>query len=263
MDEPRYYVRIRGVVSGPFDNGQLQTMRRMGRLARFHEISPDRQTWVAASTLAGLFPLAPPPAGQATRRNPSAAQPSPAVNTTPAPAFKPAPGPAVWYYDSGEDTVGPIALEELHRLIAQGIVNQKTLVWTEGMPGWLPFHDAATQGLTSPALPVVIDTAHEGFNPTPQGGSYGSAPASVEPPRPHPGNAPTSGLAIASLLLGLTGWTCGIGSLLALVLGTIAVGRINNSQGRLEGKSIAITGLVLGAVGITTDVALALVIFVM
>src|SRR4051812_12063040 len=114
MDEPRYYVRVRGVVSGPFDSDQLQTMRRMGRLARFHEVSPDKQTWVAAATLAGIFPPPGASPGPATRRNPTVVQPGSSGDAPPAPTPKPAAGPPRWYYGSGDDTVGPITLEELH-----------------------------------------------------------------------------------------------------------------------------------------------------
>jgi hypothetical protein len=59
----------------------------------------------------------------------------------------------------------------------------------------------------------------------------------------------TSGLAIASLVLGVL-WICGVGSLIAVVLGAVALGGIKKSKGMLTGKGMAIAGLVLGVLGL-------------
>jgi F0F1-type ATP synthase membrane subunit c/vacuolar-type H+-ATPase subunit K len=259
MDEPRYHVRIRGVTSGPFDLGQLQTMRRMEQLARFHEVSPDGKTWVAASTLAGLFPPSSP--GQRARRRHVADQPGRAPGFVPAPASESVPAPAVWFYESRDQSIGPITLNELHCVLARGEIVQETLVWAEGMPTWLPYNDVAMRGFTSPPLPAVADLAHEGSDPRPLADTSQAATISRLPPNPVDTSAPACRLAVASLVLGLTGWTCGIGSLLALAIGINALSRIKESQGRLEGKSLAITGLVLGAVGVVLDVAVGLIFF--
>ena len=264
MDAPQYYVRVRGVVSGPFELGQLQTMRRMKQLARFHEVSPDRKTWVAASTVAGLFPAPAPSQAQVARRSTTASQPAQAASTPPPSAFEPAPvqapapAPAVWFYDTEEQSVGPITLDELNRLIARGRVERGTLVWAEGMPTWVPYDEVASRGFsfTSPEPPVVIDTAPEPFNPGPMIDTFTTATDSGTLPSSEAGNAPTCQLAVASLMLGLTGWTCGIGSLLALAVGLSALEQINESQGRLEGKSLAIVGMLLGGTGVALDVAM-------
>jgi acyl carrier protein len=62
----------------------------------------------------------------------------------------------------------------------------------------------------------------------------------------------TSGLAIASLVLGILGWFIlpVIGSISAIVLGHMARGEIRRSDGRVEGKGLATAGLVLGYVGL-------------
>jgi len=60
----------------------------------------------------------------------------------------------------------------------------------------------------------------------------------------------TSGLAIASLVLSITGVCCGIGGIIGLILGCVALSQINNSNGRLTGKGLAIAGIVLGIVSI-------------
>jgi Domain of unknown function (DUF4190) len=61
----------------------------------------------------------------------------------------------------------------------------------------------------------------------------------------------TSGLAIASLVLGIV-WVFWIGSILAVIFGHIALSRIKASRGMIEGKGLAIAGLVLGYLGIAT-----------
>jgi prepilin-type processing-associated H-X9-DG protein len=64
----------------------------------------------------------------------------------------------------------------------------------------------------------------------------------------------TSGLAIASLVLGILGITCLlpiIGAILALILGIVALNQINKSGGSVKGQGKAITGIVLGGVGLT------------
>jgi hypothetical protein len=59
---------------------------------------------------------------------------------------------------------------------------------------------------------------------------------------------PTSGLAIASLVLGIV-WMYWIGSLLAIIFGAVALKQCN--RGERSGRGMAIAGLVLGIVGMT------------
>ena len=51
----RYYVRMRGRVSGPFDVPTLQRMFKQGHMSRLHQVSTDQITWSAATTVEGLF----------------------------------------------------------------------------------------------------------------------------------------------------------------------------------------------------------------
>ena len=66
---------------------------------------------------------------------------------------------------------------------------------------------------------------------------------------PAPGSMGTNGLAIASFVLGITGW-CGIGSLLAIVFGRQALEQIRGSQGAETGDGLADAGIVLGHIGL-------------
>jgi hypothetical protein len=72
------------------------------------------------------------------------------------------------------------------------------------------------------------------------------------PPAPVPQSAPsvvhTSGLAIASLVMGIAGWTLlpVIGSILAIIFGYMARNEIRQRPDEVEGEGLAVAGLVLG-----------------
>lgn len=51
----RYYVRLGGRTSGPFDLAVLQQQARRNLLSRLHQISTDRVTWRSAGSIEGLF----------------------------------------------------------------------------------------------------------------------------------------------------------------------------------------------------------------
>lgn len=71
------------------------------------------------------------------------------------------------------------------------------------------------------------------------------------PPGPGYYGPSTNGLAIASLVLGLVGWTfCGIGSVVAVILGFVSHSQIQGSQGRQSGSGMAKAGIILGFIGI-------------
>jgi prepilin-type processing-associated H-X9-DG protein len=63
----------------------------------------------------------------------------------------------------------------------------------------------------------------------------------------------TSGLAIASLVLGILGLTCIlpiIGALLAVIFGIVALNQIGKSGGQLTGHGQAVAGLITGGIGL-------------
>jgi hypothetical protein len=66
------------------------------------------------------------------------------------------------------------------------------------------------------------------------------------PPWRHP---EISGLAVASMIFGIL-WIFWLGSLVAVILGHVALRRIRQAQGRLTGKGHAIAGLLLGYLGL-------------
>ncbi|HEX5221120.1 MAG TPA: DUF4190 domain-containing protein [Verrucomicrobiae bacterium] len=119
---------------------------------------------------------------------------------------------------------GPITANQLRQWISQGRADAGTRVRLEAGTEWqtlgsIPeFADALAQPPTLPNLPAAT------------------------PPPPK-----TSGLAIASLVLGLLGF-CGLTALIGLILGIIALVRINQSEGRLKGQALAIVGVIVSAV---------------
>ena len=64
-------------------------------------------------------------------------------------------------------------------------------------------------------------------------------------------DAETSGLAIASLFLGII-WLFGLGSILAIILGYLGMKEINASEGRRSGWAIALAGVIVGIVGLAS-----------
>jgi serine/threonine-protein kinase len=52
---PRYWVRLRGKVTGPFDLPTLQRQLKQGHISRLHQVSADQVTWKQASDLEGLY----------------------------------------------------------------------------------------------------------------------------------------------------------------------------------------------------------------
>jgi hypothetical protein len=68
----------------------------------------------------------------------------------------------------------------------------------------------------------------------------------------------TNGFAIASLVLGII-WLYGLGSLLAVIFGAVAISQIRRSGGRQTGEGMAIAGLVLGIIGLVLLLTLIIV----
>jgi hypothetical protein len=139
-------------------------------------------------------------------------------------------------------------------------------------PAAAPPPHAAPSPWGAPPPPPPGQWAAPGQPPPPPYASApppGSAPNPFAPPAPYgppPGpyaqypppyapsgyqTASTNGLAIASLVLGLVGWmACGIGSVVAVVLGFVARSQIRASQGRQGGDGLALAGIILGFIAI-------------
>lgn len=83
---------------------------------------------------------------------------------------------------------------------------------------------------------------------------YGQYPQPPQYPQPQPpyvyaAKPPYDGLAITSFILGLI-WLGWLGSILAVIFGHIALRNINRTQA--SGRGLAIAGLILGYIGVST-----------
>ena len=115
----------------------------------------------------------------------------------------------------------------------------------------------AVEGEESPADRPVAELDGDAFAEAPVKEApvveqVSQAPAPAAPPRPpvvdYAAPLQTSGMAIASLVMGIVGWTLLplVGSILAIVFGYAARRDIRSRPDELTGEGMAIAGLVLG-----------------
>jgi hypothetical protein len=115
---------------------------------------------------------------------------------------------------------GPISAEQIRQWLKEGRVNSQTQIKSADATDWhtlaaLP--EFAAELASRPPVPPL------------------SLPTAAAPPK-------TSGLAITSLVLGVLGF-CGVTAVVGLILGIVALIKINRSQGRLTGNGFAIAGI--------------------
>ena len=125
---------------------------------------------------------------------------------------------------------GSVTEEQLHQWIREGRANAQTRVQAEGSAAWttlgeLPGFQASLAGAALSTPPPLSSSVP------------GAAPAK------------TSGMAVTSLVLGILGlFSCGITALGGLVLGIVAMVRIRNSQGKLQGGGLALAGTIVSGI---------------
>lgn len=90
--------------------------------------------------------------------------------------------------------------------------------------------------------------------PSPPTSPYGAPPGGY--PGPGATAQKTNGLAIAAMVVGIVGMVTSLFAIgvfftwIALPLGIVALLKINKSNGTEKGKGMAITGIVLGSIGV-------------
>src|SRR5689334_16997283 len=60
-----------------------------------------------------------------------------------------------WYYVDAGQRAGPVDDARLAELVTSGTIRPETLVWNEGMTGWLPYSEVAqpASGVATPPPP--------------------------------------------------------------------------------------------------------------
>jgi len=132
---------------------------------------------------------------------------------------------------SDQKEYGPVSVDQFRTWIAQGRANAHSKVQAAGSRGWKPLTE----------FPEFADALERA------GARKAAADRSKgKEVTPHPKRC---GLALTSLVLGCLGsLTFGVTSLVGLVLGIVALVRINKSQGQLGGRGLALAGIVVSAI---------------
>ena len=275
----KYYIRPRKEAdprkwSGPFDVSQLkdQADRRLFS-KELHEYSEDRVTWIPATQIwTTLFPKRTktlssssqslPVVSQTTASNGHVA-PQPAANA--AEKSKPAEETSDWYcgVSGSAKHYGPFTTSQLNELARNAQLQPDDLIWCSKMG------DQWVQAQT--VLDVFQQANFAGFQPNTESNAGRS-----------PGKVPSS--AVASFVLALVSTivlvgvfvSClfegefvaigqfvssivlAIGSLLAVVLGHLALKMFSRQRNIQKGKWMAMTGILLGYTAIATILVYAL-----
>ena len=255
-----WYVRARGRIQGPLTWAQLLALRERGQIARFDQLSRDRQTWSPADSVDGLFPrgasagafVSPGTAkGQVRDRGPEAESVGFLILDDDEPAGPPAAGgagasaapadePMGWYYADGGLPQGPVGFSDLKGLARDGRIGPGTLFWRHGLEQW-------TTGSEIPDLKPLWP--HEATSGAAAGGvNLPPRPRGAEPAQAQAGAVlRINPLAIVSLALNMF---CGVGNLGAIVVGVLALRQVARSNGTQTGKGLAVAGIILGHLGL-------------
>jgi S1-C subfamily serine protease len=103
-------------------------MRDRGQLAKFHEVSQDKQLWVGAATLTELFSDA-SAAGSAAENRGSSSPAPPGAETQP------------WHYRNSAGGSSSASAQQIAELVRGGQIVADTPIWREGFSCWLALRD--------------------------------------------------------------------------------------------------------------------------
>ena len=142
-----------------------------------------------------------------------------------------------WYYTKDGEQVGPVTKDQLIQKISVGEVISNQLAWNESMADWEPIS----------AIPELQLTSGSGQVMPPPMVQSPAAPVQVAS-----GPARTSALSVVSLCLGAISFLmCGFGivtAIPAIICGHLGLREIKRSPERMEGKPMAVIGLIFGYV---------------
>ena len=136
---------------------------------------------------------------------------------------------------------GPHILQQVREMWKTRAVSEGTLFWKEGQAGWEPLGKIASLLDTPPpAEPQPAPKKPAPAEPAPKSISEPVKAAKAQE------GPDVSGLAIASMVLGILGLFIGIPAIPAIICGHYSLTAIKRSAGDLSGRGMAVAGLVMG-----------------
>jgi hypothetical protein len=153
---------------------------------------------------------------------------------------------AEWYYTLNNQQQGPVTLDALQAMAANGQIQRTDLVWRQGMANWTAAGDVpgVFGGGVSPAAQAGWQGPAMGGSPV---GAYGGAPIG------YGGYNQAQGPSFASeaktaMFLSIAGiLCCGILGIVGLIQG-INIQKKMAASGNYEGKGMATAAVVCGAI---------------
>jgi hypothetical protein len=147
-----------------------------------------------------------------------------------------------YVHRNGQQT-GPFSPDQLRSLLLSGAHQSTDLAWHEGAAGWAPLN----------SFPAIVGPRE-----------MQASSAGLTPPVPGAQLPDSSGLAVASLVLGILAFfTLGLTGIPAVICGHISLVQIKNAAGRLSGNGLAIGGLIAGYLSQAKQIALACRLYAM
>jgi hypothetical protein len=162
-----------------------------------------------------------------------------------------------WFYAKNGSQQGPLSTDEIKSRIAMGEIGSDDLAWSEGMSDWMPIQQIPQLKIEAPASkeapPPVMGAPSQFPSPTP----YQTPASPASPAQMIPGQAPSQGMAIASMVCGIvglilccTGYFSAAIAITAVALGHVAISRNKQNPVANGGKGMARAGLILGYLGL-------------
>lgn len=224
-----FYIQVRGKRQGPFTVDRLRQMAKLGRFGRQHRVSTDGRSWQPADEFPELFEAQGERKMRQSGMAAGAAAAPAAAPGDPAAVAPAAPSSQGWFYSHDGQQLGPVSMEVLKHAMSTNTLKAEDLVWTHGMTEWKRA-DKALPGLFS------------GEAASAAAGPSGATAVGPEGAPVH-AHADMSNMALYSLVLAFIPI---VGSIAAVICGHKALGEIDRSNGEMEGRNLALGGLVLG-----------------
>ena len=152
---------------------------------------------------------------------------------------------AMWFFEKNGAQEAPVEAEEIRLRMNSGELSISTLIWREGMEAWTPLGKVAEFSPSSPAL-------HGASLPSASGPSTPGQPVSGALAMSPMVSMPSSGMALASMILGIVSilmmFSCAIGVVFGIpgaICGHLGRKQIRESAVPMSGAGMAMAGLVM------------------